>query len=376
MISCPKCSHQQTNPDECEACGLLFRKFELAQAHKKEKESEQRARKPGVASAPRLVSTLVLVALTAALTYYFAIDRQGKTSNPAPPAVDWEAKRQAQSPQQTTAVAKWPPPATIKAPPIDHAKNATVAIETPWGKGAGFFISETSVVTNKHVVAPDQSQLAEIRHEVETSRKLITLEQEKMAELRRKMNQIGEGPTRQQLAIIIQEREKELAKMLPVQIDREAKLESMEKPLSTTDIKIFLADSSEYAAQVSNVSSERDLALLTVYADNTTVLQPAPPNRALNQGDKVYAVGNPVGLRNTVTAGIFSGYRQREDTKEVFLQIDAPINPGNSGGPLIDEQGFVHGVNTMIIKDTQGIGFAIPIQTVIEEFSLSPLQEQ
>jgi S1-C subfamily serine protease len=72
-----------------------------------------------------------------------------------------------------------------------------------------------------------------------------------------------------------------------------------------------------------------------------------------------------------VTAGIFSGYRQREDTKEIFLQTDAPTNPGNSGGPLIDERGFVHGVNTMIIKDTQGIGFAIPIQAVFEEFSIS-----
>jgi len=264
----------------------------------------------------------------------------------------------------------------IKSQPIDYAKNGTVAIETPWGKGSGFFISESAVVTNKHVVAPDRSQLAEMRHDVETSRELITLEQEKMAELRRRMNQIEEGPTRRQLAIIIQEREKELAQMLPGQMDREAKLKSLEEPLSTADIKIFLADGSEYAAQASNVSSGLDLALLTVYAGKTTVLRPAPPNSALNQGDKVYTIGNPVGLRNTVTAGIFSGYRQREDTKEVFLQIDAPINPGNSGGPLIDEHGFVHGVNTMIIKDTQGIGFAIPIQTVLEEFSLSPLQEQ
>jgi S1-C subfamily serine protease len=53
-----------------------------------------------------------------------------------------------------------------------------------------------------------------------------------------------------------------------------------------------------------------------------------------------------------------------------MLQTDAPINPGNSGGPLIDERGLVHGVNTMIIRDTQGIGFAIPIQTVMEEFSI------
>jgi S1-C subfamily serine protease len=145
----------------------------------------------------------------------------------------------------------------------------------------------------------------------------------------------------------------------------------MERPIFAYNIKIFLADGTEYTAQSSQISPTRDLALLSVYSATASILKPAPKNTALQQGDKVYTIGNPVGLRNTVTAGIFSGYRQREDTKEVFLQTDAPINPGNSGGPLIDERGLVHGVNTMILRDTQGIGFAIPIQTVLDEFSIS-----
>jgi S1-C subfamily serine protease len=53
----------------------------------------------------------------------------------------------------------------------------------------------------------------------------------------------------------------------------------------------------------------------------------------------------------------------------MYLQTDAAINPGNSGGPLIDENGYARGVNTMILRDTQGIGFAIPIEQVFEEFS-------
>ena len=53
----------------------------------------------------------------------------------------------------------------------------------------------------------------------------------------------------------------------------------------------------------------------------------------------------------------------------MFLQTDAAINPGNSGGPLIDEKGYVFGVNTMILQDTEGIGFAIPIEVVYEEFA-------
>lgn len=378
MTQCPKCSHQQTNAEECEKCGLIFRKFDRAQVRKKEEEIKQGEQKPkGAASMPRFVSALVLVVLSSSLTYYFAgdITKQGKTDNPPPPMASGTDYSPAPRPAPPTV----PPPKRqidsktdmIKASPVIYAKNGTVAIETPWGKGSGFFISNTSIVTNKHVIEVDRQQLAEFRHEVENNRKLISLEQEKIADLRRQMTQMKAGPTRQQLTIILEKKEKELNKVLPMQEESEKTLKSMEKPLSASDIKIFLADGSEYAAESSLVSSKRDLALLAIYAAKATVLQAAPKNSGLSQGDKVYTIGNPVGLRNTVTAGIFSGYRQREDTKEIFLQTDAPTNPGNSGGPLIDERGFVHGVNTMIIKDTQGIGFAIPIQAVFEEFSIS-----
>jgi S1-C subfamily serine protease len=378
MIQCPKCAHQQTNPEECESCGLIFSKFERAQARKKETEIKQEEQQPkGAASMSRLASALALVVLSSALTYYFVggTSRQGETGNPPLPI----ASETDDSPASAPAPLAVPPPKRetdhktemLKASPVIYAKNGTVAIETPWGKGSGFFISDTCIVTNKHVIEPDRQQLAEFRHEVENNRKLITLEQEKIAEIRRQMAQMKAGPTRQQLAIILQEKEKELTKVLPMQEESEKRLKSMEKPLSSSDIKIFLADGSEYAAESSRVSPKRDLALLAIYAARATVLQAAPKNSTLSQGDKVYTIGNPVGLRNTVTAGIFSGYRQREDTKEIFLQTDAPTNPGNSGGPLIDERGFVHGVNTMIIKDTQGIGFAIPIQAVFEEFAIS-----
>jgi S1-C subfamily serine protease len=145
----------------------------------------------------------------------------------------------------------------------------------------------------------------------------------------------------------------------------------MEKQGSINDIKIFLVDGDVLSAQSVQTSSSRDLALLTVSPAKAAVLRAAPQNSILRQGDRVYTIGNPVGLRNTVTSGIFSGYRRYEKTKDVMLQTDAPINPGNSGGPLIDERGMVHGVNTMIVRGTQGIGFAIPIQTVLEEFSIA-----
>ncbi len=74
-----------------------------------------------------------------------------------------------------------------------------------------------------------------------------------------------------------------------------------------------------------------------------------------------------MGLRHTVTGGIISGYREYKGRK--FIQTDAPINPGNSGGPLIDEQGGLIGVNTMVLRDAQGIGFAVPFQEVRTEFA-------
>jgi S1-C subfamily serine protease len=68
----------------------------------------------------------------------------------------------------------------------------------------------------------------------------------------------------------------------------------------------------------------------------------------------------------TLTSGVFSGERFDGETR--YLQTDAPINPGNSGGPLITENGRVIGVNSMVLRDTQGIGFALPIEAVFKAF--------
>jgi len=80
-------------------------------------------------------------------------------------------------------------------------------------------------------------------------------------------------------------------------------------------------------------------------------------------GDLVVAIGNPFGLENTATFGIVSALHRRIglDQYENFIQTQAPINPGNSGGPLVNVDGEVIGINTAIIANAQGLGFAIPI---------------
>ena len=158
-------------------------------------------------------------------------------------------------------------------------------------------------------------------------------------------------------------------KILPQQEKGEEKLEQLEGDMQPSDIKVILADDSKHSANYVLVSDEYDLALMSLFSGEYPFLSRPPAGKKLQQGEKVYTVGSPVGLRHTVTAGVFSGYRNRETDGQLFLQTDAAINPGNSGGPLIDEHGYVYGVNTMILRDTEGIGFAIPIEKVFEEFS-------
>ena len=80
-------------------------------------------------------------------------------------------------------------------------------------------------------------------------------------------------------------------------------------------------------------------------------------------GDEVVAIGNPIGLDQTMTRGIVSGLNRLLPgvSDEPMIQTDAPINPGNSGGPLVDRCGAVIGINTLISEDAQSIGFAVPV---------------
>jgi serine protease Do len=131
-----------------------------------------------------------------------------------------------------------------------------------------------------------------------------------------------------------------------------------------TEIKVKLESGKEYDATVIGHDPKTDLALLRVTLDRGFPA-PAPlgDSDAIRVGDWVMAVGNPFGLGQTVTTGIISakGRIIGAGPYDDFLQTDAAINPGNSGGPLYNMKGEVVGINTAIIAQGQGIGFAIPI---------------
>jgi serine protease Do len=136
-----------------------------------------------------------------------------------------------------------------------------------------------------------------------------------------------------------------------------------------TEIKIKLMNGKEYDAKLVGKDPKTDLALIQTTPDKDF---PKPAilgdSDVLRVGDWVMAVGNPFGLGHTVTTGIISAKSRvlGAGPYDDFLQTDAAINPGNSGGPLFNMKGQVIGINTAIIAQGQGIGFAIPVNMAKE----------
>jgi Do/DeqQ family serine protease len=133
-------------------------------------------------------------------------------------------------------------------------------------------------------------------------------------------------------------------------------------------VTVTLTDGRELQGRVLGADSLTDVALVKVEANNLPTVRLGNSDQ-LKPGEWAIAIGNPLGLDNTVTVGIISatGRSSSEvrvpDKRVSFIQTDAAINPGNSGGPLLNQRGEVIGMNTAIIGGAQGLGFAIPINT-------------
>jgi len=137
---------------------------------------------------------------------------------------------------------------------------------------------------------------------------------------------------------------------------------------SATEINVYLANQEKsLPAKVVGSDEELDLAVLKINAAKLPYLKLGNDNN-IRVGEWVIAIGNPYGLDHTVTTGVISAKGrpvQVEDRQyKNLLQTDASINPGNSGGPLLNLAGEVIGINTAVNSSAQGIGFAIPANTV------------
>jgi len=135
-------------------------------------------------------------------------------------------------------------------------------------------------------------------------------------------------------------------------------------------VEITLRDGRTFEGVVLGRDRVTDIAVVKIEAQDLPVVD-IGGSEGLVPGQWAIAIGNPLGLDNTVTAGIISATGRSSaqvgipDKRVRFIQTDAAINPGNSGGPLLNEQGQVIGINTAIRADAQGLGFAIPIETVL-----------
>ncbi len=133
-------------------------------------------------------------------------------------------------------------------------------------------------------------------------------------------------------------------------------------------VTVTLKDGRTLQGQVMGTDSLTDLAVVKIEAVDLPILTFGNADE-LQIGEWAIAIGNPLGLDNTVTTGIISATGRSSsqigvgDKRVDFIQTDAAINPGNSGGPLLNAQGEVIGINTAIIQNAQGLGFAIPINT-------------
>ena len=132
---------------------------------------------------------------------------------------------------------------------------------------------------------------------------------------------------------------------------------------NTDKILVKISDGKEYEAKIIGTDSKTDIALIKIKPDNSLPTVEIGDSDVVRVGEWVIAIGNPFGLEQTVTAGIVSakGRVIGAGAYDNFIQTDASINPGNSGGPLFNMAGKVIAINTAIVAQGQGIGFAIPI---------------
>ncbi len=136
-------------------------------------------------------------------------------------------------------------------------------------------------------------------------------------------------------------------------------------------VNVTLKDGRSFQGQVLGADKVTDVAVVKIEANTLPVAAIGNSDKLLS-GEWAIAIGNPLGLDNSVTAGIISATGRSSsdvgvpDKRIGFIQTDAAINPGNSGGPLLNASGQVIGMNTAIIQGAQGLGFAIPIQAAQE----------
>lgn len=278
---------------------------------------------------------------------------------------------------------------------IEKTTLAVVTVKTSAGLGSGFFVSDDGyIVTNRHVIRPkkrenvehkEQRQLNYLQGNIKTAKHNISVYSKRLKNMQPRLKQYkydyetsafqAEKAAAKERYLDYKKRYSAQERSLKQSRDRLAKykrnLAKHEQKISDVNRKLIFAntarsfdivlkDGTKLKADLVKIAKEHDLALLKMKGKKTPLL-PLSEEKYLRQGERVYAYGSPRGDMDSVTSGIVTGLNKKH------IKIDAMISPGNSGGPLVNEEGDVVGVNTVLYTRT-GFGGAIPIHLVKEAF--------
>jgi serine protease Do len=368
-MDCPKCAHHQENTIKCESCGVYFAKLRSGPA----------GRRTALPGSPGIgAGGIVLTAFLTGVIVFGLMRGRGTAQGNA--AVAARGDTAAQSGTHMSTSPGTPAPANPQPPPsavlpsgtsLEGARSATVLIKTGWGLGSGFIIdAECHTITNRHVVETDGTRVANTvvqdpatQQQLALAEQRLLLEINKEEEVRRTLD--GRPGTHLEQAELDRHIAELREKLAELSVNLKQVISQQVEGAGRSGFTAVLVDGREFKSLHAVFASNLDLALFQLPATDCPHI-PGGRSWGLALGQRLYTIGNPSGLMYTVTSGVFSG--ERGAGRDRLLQTDAPINPGNSGGPLLTEDGRVIGINTMVLRGTQGIGFAIPIEAAFDEF--------
>ncbi len=352
-MQCPKCGHSQASDTECERCGIVFAKYQQYL----DRQREQFHAAPPRSGLSKWWVILLLVPAAYGL-YHFAHSSRPAEDNAGDLAWTDEPS------SGDAVIADYSADLDLPRNVIEEVRNSTVTVRTLLSSGSGFFVRDDCfILTNKHVVRPNTDGLEKARRQVETQGRSVHDYKMKMDEQAARFFIECPRCSFEQYQKFLRSMEKRHDQLKKRYEKNQRKL--YDASYNLDEVIVELADGNEIVVSGFETSEAHDLALLKLDDARCPAVRVGDA-RKVAVGDRVYAIGNPVGLSHSVTSGVLSRFYDADG----LIQTDAPINPGNSGGPLVDRSGRVIGINTFKLQGVEGIGFAISIQTAIDEFDL------